>query len=312
VGVVRALAAVAVLEPHPHLVDALAVEHRLALLGGELLERRVHLDAELVGHGHDQPLEVALVPAGPRRDRPVLEAEARVGHDHLGVDLEARAQPVAGLASPVGRVEREVAGRHLLERAVPVGAGQVLGERERLALDRRVSGALGFGHRRSAAAPGHDLDLGHTVGQLERRLQGLGEAPGDAVAPHQPVDHDLDGVLFVARQLDALGRLVQLAVDPGAGEALGRQVGQQRLVGALAAPHHRRQHLEPGALGQLHDAVDDLLRGLPRDLGAARGAVDHADAGEEQAQVVVDLGDRAHGRTRVAGGALLVDRDGGR
>ena len=35
-------------------------------------------------------------------------------------------------------------------------------------------------------------------------------------------------------------------------------------------------------------------------------------AGEEQAQVVVDLGDGADGRARVAAGALLVDRDGGR
>ena len=41
-------------------------------------------------------------------------------------------------------------------------------------------------------------------------------------------------------------------------------------------------------------------------------AVGHADAGVEQAQVVVDLGDRPDRRAGVAGGALLVDRDGGR
>ncbi len=35
-----------------------------------------------------------------------------------------------------------------------------------------------------------------------------------------------------------------------------------------------------------------------------------ADAGEEQAQVIVDLGDGADGRARVVGGALLVDRNG--
>ena len=42
------------------------------------------------------------------------------------------------------------------------------------------------------------------------------------------------------------------------------------------------------------------------------GAVLHADAGVQQAQVVVDLGDRADGGPRVAAGRLLVDRDGGR
>jgi hypothetical protein len=116
-------------------------------------------------------------------------------------------------------------------------------------------------------------------------------------------------VLLVAGQLDPFGRLQHLAVDPGAGEALSRQVGQQGLVGALAAAHHRRQHLEPGAVGQLHDAVDDLLGGLPGDLGPALGAVGDADAGEQQAQVVVDLGDGAHRGPRVARGALLVDGD---
>ncbi len=62
--------------------------------------------------------------------------------------------------------------------------------------------------------------------------------------------------------------------------------------------------------GQGHDGVDDLLHRLLGDLPAALGAVGMADAGEEQPQVVVDLGDGAHGRARVAAGALLVDGDG--
>ncbi len=45
---------------------------------------------------------------------------------------------------------------------------------------------------------------------------------------------------------------------------------------------------------------------------AALGAVGHADAGVEQPQVVVDLGDRADRGARVAGRGLLVDRDGRR
>ncbi len=36
-----------------------------------------------------------------------------------------------------------------------------------------------------------------------------------------------------------------------------------------------------------------------------------ADAGEEQSQIVVDLGDGADGGAGVAAGAFLVDRDGG-
>ena len=53
--------------------------------------------------------------------------------------------------------------------------------------------------------------------------------------------------------------------------------------------------------------------GVCRSIGGAAGrAVGVADAGEEQPEVVVDLGDRADRRARVLGGGLLVDRDRGR
>src|SRR5699024_1406731 len=56
----------------------------------------------------------------------------------------------------------------------------------------------------------------------------------------------------------------------------------------------------------------DLLGRGGAHLQATHRAVLDAGAGEQQAQVVVDLGDRADGRARVAVGGLLVDRDRGR
>ncbi len=103
--------------------------------------------------------------------------------------------------------------------------------------------------------------------------------------------------------------MCDLAVDDGAAEALRLQLAEQLEVLALAAADDRREHLEAGALVAVQDAVDDLLRRLAGDRLAARGAVRTADPGVEQAQVVVDLGDRADGRARVARGGLLVDRD---
>ena len=83
------------------------------------------------------------------------------------------------------------------------------------------------------------------------------------VAPHQPVDDDLDGVLLVAgqplarspRAARSSSPSIRARVKPCAG-----QLREQRLVLALAAAHDRREHLEAGAVGQLQDAVDDLLR----------------------------------------------------
>ncbi len=106
-----------------------------------------------------------------------------------------------------------------------------------------------------------------------------------------------------------LGERVDDAVHPDPGVALGLQVGEQVDVLALALADHRGQHLEPGALRHLQDPVDDLLRGLLGDRLAADRAVRRADPGVQQPQVVVDLGDRADRRARVARGRLLVDRD---
>ena len=77
----------------------------------------------------------------------------------------------------------------------------------------------------------------------------------------------------------------------------------------LAAADHRGQHLEAGALRQRHQPVDDLLRRLPADRLAADRAVRTSGPRVQQPEVVVDLGDGADGRARVAAGRLLVDRD---
>ncbi len=259
--------------------------------------RRQREPAQLGDPGH-QAGEVLAAGPGPRGQRPVGERERGVGHDQLGVDLEPRAQPGAGRAGAVGGVEREVARGRLLEAQPAVGAGQVLAEGDGLVL----LGPLGRRHRH----------LGRATGEAERRLDRLGQPLADAVAADQAVDHHLDGVLLVAGQVHvlAVGQLDHLAVDPDPGEPLLGHVVEEAAVLALATPDHRGEHLEPGAVGQLHHPVDDLLGGLAGHRAAAGRAVGLADAGVEEAEVVVDLGDGAHRRARVARGRLLVDGDG--
>ena len=297
-GGVRAGAAVAVLVLDGHLaVDA--VQDDLLLLGRELLPRGVHVDLVGLGDRLEHPREVLRVGAAPRGDRAVGDRHLDVGDQQLGVDLERRAEPVARDARAVRRVEREVARRRLVVARAAHGTGQVLAERQRL------GGRFAFA--------GHDLDLGDAVGEAERRLERVGEAPLDPLLQHQPVDDDLDLVVLVLGEpLVALQELVdvdRLAVDAGPDVALTGQVLEQRVVLALAAAHDRSQHLEPQAVVHGEDAVDDLLRRLALQPGAVVRAVLDADAGVQQAQVVVDLGDRADGRAWVLARRLLVDRD---
>ena len=105
---------------------------------------------------------------------------------------------------------------------------------------------------------------------------------------------------------------MKFAVHDRPAEALGGQVGQQGVVGPLAAPDHGCQHLEAGTLPEFEDPVHDLLRGLANQALTSLRVMWHADPGIQQAEVVVDLSDCAYGRAGVPGGTLLVDRDGRR
>jgi hypothetical protein len=226
------------------------------------------------------------------------------GTEQLGVDLELGADAGAARARAVGRVERERPRLDLVDGdRVVVGAGHPLREP-----------ALPDGVR-VVRVHVDELDEQHAAREVERGLDRVGQASlgaGVAALGHQPVDDDLDGVLELLLQLRRLGQRDDLAVDAGPRETLGLELGEQVDVLALAALDDRREHLEPGAVGQLQQPVDDLLWALPGDRLTADRAVRAAGPREEQAEVVVDLGDRADGRPRVAVGRLLVDRDGRR
>jgi hypothetical protein len=92
-------------------------------------------------------------------------------------------------------------------------------------------------------------------------------------------------------------------------KALRAQLGEEIELLALAVGDHRRQDHQPAALGQRQHVVDHLRDGLRFERQLVFRAVRRAGTGEEQAQVVVDFGDRADGRARVVAGRLLLDRD---
>ena len=184
---------------------------------------------------------------------------------------------------------------------VVVGAGHPLGEPP-LALG--VGGVLV-----------DELDDEDATGEAESGLDRVGEATlgaGVVALRDEPVDDDVDRVLDLLLQRGRLGQGDDLAVDPGPGEPLGLELGEQVDVLPLAGPDHRREDLEPGPLGQGEETVDDLLGALPGDRLTARRTVRPPGPGEQEPQVVVDLGDGADGRAGVAVGRLLVDGDGRR
>jgi hypothetical protein len=152
-------------------------------------------------------------------------------------------------------------------------------------------------------------DLDEPLGQLERRLDRVGETPAVLGAHDEAVDDNGDAVVLPPVERGRVGELHQLAVDHGTDEALLARALEQLAELALPPLHERGADLEPRALGPREHHLGDLLGALPLHRPRAARAVRRTGAREEQAQVVVDLGDGADGGARVVARVLLLDRD---
>ena len=201
--------------------------------------------------------------------------------------------------------------------AVAFGAGAVRvveGEEARLQLAQRVAAdwAGVFGGEGVRCLAVHRHQLHDAVGERQRGFQRFGEALRDAVADGEAVNDDAD-VVFAPPVDGGQGvQLVDVAVNARADEALLLHILQQFGVLALAPLHQRRNQHPFAAFRECHDVVHHLADGLRVQLDAVVGAARDADAGKEQAQVVVDFGDGADGGARVVRGRFLLNGNGGR
>ena len=212
----------------------------------------------------------------------------------LGIDLHLRTQAGAARAGAVRRVEREDPRLELDQARAVHRAGELLREGEDL------------------SALVDQLDLDQAISERDRGLDRVGQPLAQVALHHQPVDHHGDVVLVLLVEDDLLLEPAQLTVDLDPAEALVAQFLELLAVFTLAPTDDRRQDHEAGPLRKLHDLIDDLLGALAGDRAAAHVAMGVTDTRPQQPQVVVDLGDRADRRARVARRRLLIDRDRGR
>ena len=283
------------------LANAVVVGEGDPLLAGAVNDGLPHVHRQLApGHDHagvvvvgDALQRLPVVGrrrAGPGSDGALGQAEALVRHHEVGVEIEADAEAVAARAGAEGVVEGKEPGLDLLDGEARDRAGE-LGREDRAFAALRILG-------------GHE-----PVGEPETGLQAVGEPGAERGRDHHAVHHHLDVVLALLVERGRGVDFVSLAVDLDPGEAPLEQLGEVLPVFALAPPDHRGQQVKPRAVGHRHDAVHHLAHGLALD-GEPRGRrIRHPDAGEEQAQVIVNLGDGADGRARVPRRGLLLDGD---
>ena len=238
-------------------------------------------------------LEIELVAPVPALDGATGQRQARVGHHTARVEEGHRTQAIAFRAGADRVVEGEQARFQFGDRVAADGAGEL--GREQVFLV-----AVEFHGQR---AP---------VGVPQRRLEGLGQALLGVGAHLEAVYHDIHAVFAVLGQFGQRVDLVHAAIDPHAHEPLRAQLFHEVVLFALAAGHHRREDHQPRVLGQRHDVIDHLRHRLRLERQLVFGAAGRADPRIQEAQVVVDLGDGAHGGARVVAGGFLLDGNGRR
>ena len=144
------------------------------------------------------------------------------------------------------------------------------------------------------------------------RLNALGQALLQVSAHLHPVYHHVNVVLLGLLERRQVLVFIDLPIDPKADVAQRLHLRKQLGELAFLLPRHGGHHHEFGVLGQGQHGVHHLAHRLRGQRQTVVRAERRACTGIQQAQVVVDLGHRAHGGARVVAGGLLLNADGGR
>ena len=212
----------------------------------------------LFADGQQQHHTGALVIARPGviAECAIGQRQIGVGHDQFRVDLQPHAESLTIRAGTVRVVEAEGARLNFRQADMAKDTGQLFAV-------EMILWRVGLGDV---------VDDNHPFAHFERRFNRVGQAcPGGKgvfvfgiikVMDHQPVDHDFDGVVFVARQVDVLADILHGAIDAHPDKAGLAHIFKDFLVLALAILDQRRQYLNTGTIGQLFDRLDNLLGAL--------------------------------------------------
>ena len=145
----------------------------------------------------------------------------------------------------------------------------------------------------------------------DRQVDRFGEPVADPITDHDAVHHGFDLVRLMFDQGGRVFHVHHLAVDPGAKESGLADRCQDVAVLSLLPEGHGRQDHHPRTLGQRKQVLDDLFRRLLADRLPATVATRLAQPGEEQAEIIVNLGHRGDGAPRVVVSRPPVDANRG-
>ena len=275
----------------------LAFDHPGTLRCGQFAPRSIERNAALLGVLHQVLLAFGVGLRLPGANRTGAQRFAFIRDDQPVIDAHRAAEAAAAVAGAHRRIEGKEARDGLAVGQIAFGAVQPA----RIAPTIQALGRV---------PRADDVNIDAAMTDAQRRLERLEHAAALGVAEAHPVLDDLD------RR--------GLALDFAAGRGILQEARVALLLqelahfGFLEVLRHRHRESTRSRRGSSAACARRsmsayMLSGVSRCTGLAAAAAEQACcAGEQQLQVIVELGHRADGRARSAHRIRLVDGDGGR
>ena len=156
----------------------------------------------------------------------------------------------------------------------------------------------------------HRSDQRNTIGQLQTGFKALGKALLQTGLDLEAVDHHINLMLAFLVQGGHVVDVVNRAIDPKADKPLAAHGFDHLEVLAFPVTDYWCQDHQFAVLRHRQHLVHHLADGLCLQGLAVVRATGFAGPGEEQTEVVVNLGNGAHGGAGVVGSGFLFDGNG--
>ena len=221
------------------------------------------------------------------------QGQALIGNHEPLVEKQLHPKAITDRAGAKGGVERKQARLNLGDGKSRHRAGEFLGigGAKPLALARR-----GFNHC-------------DPIGKVQGGAEAVRQPRLQPLTHHDAVHHHIDVVTELLVQNRRFFQFVELAVHLHPLKALLAQIKKLFLVLALPIANDRRQQIGARPLLHRHHRIHHVLHLHGGDGQASRGRIGRANAGKQQAHIVINLGHRADGRARVFRGGFLLNRN---
>ena len=243
----------------------------------------------------------SLAAAPPRQNRPLVERFFRVGHDQSCVENHLLAEAVADRTGAERRVERKMFWSEPIKALARGRAVKPIGIQGLVPGLRHKAWRL-MQQKQPAFSP------------FERGFHGIAQPNADLVVDHQPIHHHFDDMLSFRIELhpDVGGQFQQASIHASADKPFAGEPLNHVAKFPLLVRHYRREQHHPRFRWQRQDLIHDVAGGLVCDRFAADRAMRLSYVGEQQTEIIVNLGGRRDGGTRVRARTALFNRDGWR